>query len=85
VRLVSLLYGINCAAALSLPQPRLLHVFGWLLMSAGFFVMGRVPDAVRARPFERRFRDGRWTVGHGLLLTAVMCLFVDLLRRKLLA
>jgi hypothetical protein len=54
-------------------------------MSAGFLVMSRVPGSVRLRRFERRFRDGRWTVAHVALWSAVMCLFADMLLRKLAA
>jgi hypothetical protein len=83
VRLVALLYGLNFAVSLWAPEPRALFVFGWLLMALGFWAMSLVPAQVFERPFERKFRDARWVVGHGTLMIAVTCLVADLLQRKL--
>jgi nitrate reductase gamma subunit len=74
---------MNFAVAYSSPSPRALFVFGWLLMAMGFSVMANIPEEVFERSFERKLRDARWFAGHATLLLAVLCLFTDLLWRKL--
>lgn len=83
MRLVALLYSLNFAVSLWSPTPRALFVFGWLLMAVGFWAMALVPAHVFERPFERKFRDARWVIGHGTLMVAATCLLADLLQRKL--
>lgn len=83
MRLVALLYGLNFAVAFLSPAPRALFVFGWLLMALGFSAMAHVPQRVFELPLERKVRDARWVAGHGTLMVAVLCLFADLLWRKL--
>jgi len=83
VRLIALIYGLNFAVAFVAPAPRALFVFGWLLMALGFSAMAQVPAEVFELPFERKFRDARWVAGHATLTLAVLCLFADLLLRKL--
>lgn len=83
MRLVALIYGLNFAVSFLSPQPRALAVFGWLLMALGFSAMAQVPAQVFERSFERKVRDARWVAGHATLILAVLCLFVDLLWRKL--
>lgn len=81
--MVALLYGLNFAVAFLSPAPRALFVFGWLLMALGFSAMAHVPAAVFELPFARKWRDARWVAGHATLFLAILCLFADLLWRKL--
>jgi hypothetical protein len=82
-RFVSLIYYVNFLLLLS--QARWVEAAGWLLMSAGFLLMDRVPPALYAMPFTDRFVNRNWRLGHLSLSTAVILLFLGLVSRRLFA
>lgn len=80
--IVSLFYGLNFMVTAMGPVPGMARAWGWLLLSAGYWAMAGVPERVWDRPFERKFRDGRWVLGHCLLSSAIVLLFADLMVRR---